>query len=93
MKKHKAIRILKQVDTDLGWQFTVGIDGTTYAVTLSQDYWQRLTAGRGEPSRFIEASFKYLLDREPKEQILSEFDLSQIELYFPSYPGEIITYL
>ena len=39
--------------------------------------------------RLIEASFVFLLEREPKEAILSRFDLPAIERYFPDYPSEI----
>ena len=39
--------------------------------------------------RVIEASFEFLLAREPKESILRRFDLAVIERYFPEYPREI----
>lgn len=37
----------------------------------------------------VEESFRFLLEREPKEAILSSFDLSTITKFFPEYPGEI----
>jgi len=37
----------------------------------------------------IEASFAFLLEREPKEAILRSFRLGVIERYFPEYPAEI----
>jgi hypothetical protein len=37
------------------------------------------------PDRLIEASFHFLLEREPKEAILTRFDLPVIERYFPDY--------
>lgn len=46
-----------------------------------------------EPGALVEASFRFLLDREPKESILSRFDLSVIERYFPEYPVRIADYL
>jgi len=39
--------------------------------------------------QLIKASFHFLLEREPKESILSSFDLPVIEHYFPEYPREI----
>lgn len=46
--------------------------------------------GGGAPAEaLIEASFAFLLEREPKESILRSFRLSVIERYFPEYPGEI----
>jgi hypothetical protein len=37
----------------------------------------------------IKASFEFLLEREPKESILSAFALPVIERYFPDYRTEI----
>jgi hypothetical protein len=47
----------------------------------------------GSEQGLVEASFRFLLDREPKESILSHFDLSVIERYFPEYPERIGDYL
>ena len=38
---------------------------------------------------WLAASFRFLLAREPKESILSRFELPVIERYFPEYPEEI----
>ena len=45
--------------------------------------------GRDDPEALIEASFRFLLEREPKESILAAFELSVIERYFPEYRREI----
>ncbi len=37
----------------------------------------------------IEKSFEFLLEREPKESILNEFDIIVIVKYFPEYPDKI----
>ena len=58
-------------------------------VTMSKKTSDKLTAGRQTPERLLEAAFRFLLDREPKESILSRFELPVIERYFPSYPREI----
>jgi hypothetical protein len=34
---------------------------------------------------FVEACFRFLLEREPKESILAEFDISMIGRYFPGW--------
>jgi hypothetical protein len=39
----------------------------------------------------VEASFWFLLEREPKESILRRFDLAVIEQYFPDYAAAIGT--
>ena len=41
----------------------------------------------------VEASFWFLLDREPKESIMRSFDLAVILRYFPEYPERIAEYL
>jgi hypothetical protein len=38
------------------------------------------------PEELVEASFAFLLQREPKEAILTRFEVSEIERYFPEYP-------
>ena len=44
--------------------------------------------GRGRSAEDLVAdSFAFLLEREPKESILKEFDLSVIKRYFPDYDG------
>lgn len=45
------------------------------------------------PEHLVEASFRFLLDREPKESILRSFDLSVIGRYFPEYRDRIGDYL
>ncbi len=65
---------------------------TTHDVTVSPADLDRLGGG-GTPEKLIEASFRFLLDREPKESILRRFDLSLISRYFPEYPMRIADYL
>lgn len=45
--------------------------------------------GDADAEELLEASFRFLLEREPKESILSRFEISVIESYFPDYPDEI----
>jgi hypothetical protein len=52
-----------------------------------------LAAGAHEPERCIEAAFRFLLDREPKESILRKFDVTQIARYFPEFGREMPRYL
>lgn len=44
-------------------------------------------------SDLVEASFRFLLDREPKESILRSFELGVISRYFPEYSSELNSYL
>ena len=46
--------------------------------------------GRGRSAEdLVRESFRFLLDREPKESILREFKLSVITRYFPDYERAI----
>ena len=40
-----------------------------------------------------EATFRFLLDREPKESILTRFDVTVIARYFPEFERELPRYL
>jgi hypothetical protein len=77
-----------------GWTFGVQVaepDGQTrHSVTLSHQDFQQLTAGKETtPEALVKKSFEFLLEREPKHQILRQFDLPAIGRYFPEYPTEI----
>ena len=62
---------------------------TTHQVTLSNEYYQRLARGAMTQEELIRHSFEFLLEREPKESILSRFELPVIARYFPEYEREI----
>ena len=66
---------------------------TRHLVTLEQETCRRLTAGAASPETCIEAAFRFLLDREPKEAILARFDIMVIARYFPEFERELPTYL
>ncbi len=70
-------------------EFTVKVEGKKYNVNLDDDYWQDLTGGKIAKEELIEKSFKFLLEREPKESILSRFNLRVINQYFPEFKEEI----
>jgi hypothetical protein len=76
-----------------GWVFQVtvaqGTSETSYRVTMTRDVYERLTGARCPPEELIRRSFEFLLEREPKESILSEFDITVISRYFPEYEEEI----
>jgi hypothetical protein len=64
-------------------------NGTSrHRVTLTRADLTRL-AGARAPERLIEAAFRFLLEREPKESILARFDLSVIARYFPEFEREL----
>lgn len=74
------------------FQVTVreGRSSTRHRVSLSKADYERLVGGTGtSPERLVSTSFRFLLEREPKESILRSFDLTVISRYFPEYEREI----
>ncbi len=86
--------ITVEPEGDQTYRVTVTETGssTTHEVTASPADLDQLSGG-ADPEKLIEASFRFLLDREPKESILRRFDLSVISHYFPEYPSRIAEYL
>jgi hypothetical protein len=62
---------------------------TTHRVTVSDMEIGRLAVGYSNEQDFIRACFEFLLAREPKEQILPSFDVTDISRYFPEFEREI----
>ena len=91
MQKIDVISTASQGD---GWAFHVsvsqGAGQTTHRVTMTRDVYERLTGAICAPEELVRASFEFLLEREPKESVLSEFDITVISRYFPSYEDEIV---
>jgi hypothetical protein len=66
---------------------------TSHHVMMSRETCERLSSGRHTPESCIEAAFRFLLDREPKESILRSFDVTVISRYFPEFERELPSYL
>jgi hypothetical protein len=66
---------------------------TEHCVTLPEVYYQMLTDGDICPMECVRAAFRFLLEREPKECILSTFELPIIGEYFPSFPRKFKNYV
>jgi len=66
---------------------------TRHHVTMSRDTLRRLGGGRHTEEQCVEAAFRFLLDREPKESILGQFDVTVIVRYFPEFEHELPRYL
>jgi hypothetical protein len=74
-------------------EFTVEVheegEVTSHRVTVPDGYPGELGVEEVALHRLVQESFHFLLQREPKEQILRSFDLPTIARYFPEYPEEI----
>ncbi|MGC1954210.1 MAG: hypothetical protein WA970_16880 [Gammaproteobacteria bacterium] len=89
--------VVRQTVTDdpMGFSITVreGNGQTQHEVTMGRATYQKLTNGNVSPTACIEAAFNFLLEREPKESILSRFDITTIATYFPSFERDFPRYM
>jgi hypothetical protein len=90
-----SIEVSKTDNTD-GWMFEVIVSNgssTTHKVTLTNEYYTHLGLTNIDPAKLVESSFKFLLEREPKEMILRNFDLRIISNYFSEYETRLSEYI
>jgi hypothetical protein len=62
---------------------------TEHVVDVPEDYVSQLELEGCDLEKLVGESFRFLLEREPKESIMRKFEISVIERYFPEYPDEI----
>jgi hypothetical protein len=76
-----------------GWTCTVRLaderSSTNHRVAVTRRDLGRLAPGADGPDDLVRRSFEFLLEREPKESVLPEFDLPVIGRYFPDYEATI----
>jgi len=73
-------------------EFEVKISGkvsTVHTVSVEKNYFKKLTDGKITVEKLVHLSFEFLLDREPNTSILRQFNLREINHYFPEYEDEI----
>jgi hypothetical protein len=78
--------------TDGGWHCTVTLGddagATTHEVEVDRATLEDLAPG-APPEELVRASFRFLLDREPREAIMRSFELPIIGRFFGDYREEI----
>lgn len=81
--------------SDDNWLVTVTDGGTTtqHRVHVTAADAKRYGGPASTVEKLLEASFRFLLEREPNTAILRDFELSVIKRYFPEYEREIPRYL
>jgi len=84
----RTISVHKTSEIDSGWSFTVSIEGRTHIVFLEKQYLQKISPNTS-PEKFVEKSFQFLLEREPLEAILKEFNIKVINTYFPEFESTL----
>ena len=66
---------------------------TRHRVVMSAADYERLAGQSCRPDQCVEAAFRFLLDREPKEAILRRFDITLISQYFPEFEAKLPSYI
>ena len=90
-----TIKVSKS-EIETGWIFEVNVsngNSTTHRVDLTREYYEHLPLSDTTPTKLVEGSFRFLLEREPKEMIMRTFDLKIISHYFPEYERRISEYI
>ena len=62
---------------------------TIHEVIVNPNDYTTFAGDNVQPEELVRRSFEFLLEREPKESILTCFDLSVISRYFPEYEREM----
>ena len=89
-----VIRMASAPKLDLAVVVHEGRSETRHTVTLDTATFDRLAGASGAtPEELVHAVFEFLLEREPKESILSRFDVTVVGRYFPEFEDEILPYL
>ena len=76
-----------------GWSCQVAVGegprATHHVVGVTQVDLRRLDPEAVDPTRLLERTFDFLLEREPATSILRAFDLPVVSRYFPEFESEI----
>ena len=79
--------------SDAGWSCSVRIGydpgATEHAVTVDRDTLAGLAPAGATPEELLVASFRFLLEREPRESIMRSFELPIIGRFFGDYETEV----
>ncbi len=62
-----------------------GRGATSHEVTVSPTELALYAPSDMDPARLVRDAFSFLLAREPRESILRQFRISEIERYFPEF--------
>ncbi|MBS3735653.1 hypothetical protein KGY72_00590 [Candidatus Bipolaricaulota bacterium] len=90
------MNVQKEAESEDELVFSVdvgGRSGTDHTVTVDQGTYESIAPNNIGAAELVEESFKFLLEREPKESILTKFNLTTIGDYFPEYEEKIKTRL
>ncbi|MEM9622784.1 MAG: hypothetical protein AAF993_14115 [Pseudomonadota bacterium] len=80
---------VNMIDANLYQVVVEGEQETVHKVHMSQEYYRALCRATVTHEFVLVQAFRFLLEREPNTAILAEFDLPDINRYFPEFEAEI----
>jgi hypothetical protein len=90
-----AISVIPDPTRALAFDVIIGDAGgeSRHRVTMSAEVAAAFAKLGADPRHCVEAAMRFLTDREPKEAILSEFDIQVIRRYFSDFDDAFPNYL
>ncbi|PIT92207.1 MAG: hypothetical protein COU08_03660 [Candidatus Harrisonbacteria bacterium CG10_big_fil_rev_8_21_14_0_10_42_17] len=86
------IIVTKQSEDETHYVFVVEVKdeehSTRHTIFEDKGYCEKIGGGI-TPEALVKKSFEFLLEREPQEAILRQFNLKEIKDFFPEYEREI----
>jgi hypothetical protein len=84
---------IKPRETAMGFRFRVSLIENgfekVYNVTMDKDF-LLLVGTHFDPVKIVKKTFEFLLEKEPKEKILEEFDINTVSHYYPEFIAELL---
>lgn len=80
-----AILIKPGVLTDHHWNFEVHIDGARHLISVSQDYWRKMTRGDIPPMDLVRIGLGVVVKHHKVESLPGEFDLEVLAETVPDF--------
>jgi hypothetical protein len=80
---------VNMVDANVYEVVVEGGSQTVHRVHMSQEYYRELCGATVTHEYVLIQAFRYLLEREPNTSILREFDITDINRFFPEFEAVI----
>ena len=91
-----AVSAIEEARNKESVQFSVvlalGDNDHEYDVTLPIPYYEKIAKRACTEKEFVEKAFRFLLEHESPDMILSSFEIPLIQSYFPNFEKEIMSY-
>jgi hypothetical protein len=80
---------VNMVDANVYEVCVQGDTETLHRVQMSQAYYRVLCGAKVTHEYVLVTAFRFLLEREPNTAILAEFDVQEINRFFPEFEAEV----